>query len=103
MPWENRKQIGSVMQRLKKEKFLVVALEQSEMSLGINAFSKTLKKRQKEFHGIALMVGNEVQGVSPLLLKKCDAVVDIPMMGKKESLNVSVATGIALYSLVFHG
>ena len=48
---------------------------------------------------IALVVGNEVRGISPKILKYCDEVVHIPMYGKKESLNVSVAAGIALYQI----
>lgn len=101
--WEKTKSISTVMRRLKKEKYCIVALEQSPRSTDIGAFLKAYKKRQKMFAGIALIAGNEVRGISPTLLKQCDGVVDLPMMGKKESLNVSVATGIALYSLIFHG
>jgi tRNA G18 (ribose-2'-O)-methylase SpoU len=46
-----------------------------------------------------LILGAEAEGVSPAVLKKCDAIIDIPMSGKKESLNVSVAFGIAAYGL----
>ena len=48
---------------------------------------------------MALVVGNEVKGLSPKILKYCDKKISIPMYGKKESLNVSVAAGIALYSI----
>ena len=50
---------------------------------------------------MALVVGNEITGVSKSVLNRADAVVHIPMRGSKESLNVSVAAGIALYALVF--
>jgi tRNA G18 (ribose-2'-O)-methylase SpoU len=46
------------------------------------------------------MAGNEVSGISPDALTLCDEVVEIPMYGEKESLNVSVAVGIALYEMV---
>jgi tRNA G18 (ribose-2'-O)-methylase SpoU len=49
----------------------------------------------------ALIVGNEVGGISPMILKLADAIFEIPMFGKKESLNVSVAFGIAAYQLRF--
>jgi tRNA G18 (ribose-2'-O)-methylase SpoU len=49
---------------------------------------------------IALILGNEVRGLSEGTLAKCDRVVEIPMRGKKESLNVSVAFGIAAYSIL---
>jgi len=48
----------------------------------------------------ALIVGHEVRGISSAMLKKADCVFDIPMRGKKESLNVSVAFGIAVYELM---
>lgn len=49
--------------------------------------------------GIVLIVGNEVSGISLPILKRCDKVIYIPMHGKKESLNVAVAFGIAVYEL----
>jgi len=48
---------------------------------------------------VALIVGNEVDGVAPEILKICDAVVHVPMYGKKESLNVSIAAGIGMYEV----
>ena len=45
----------------------------------------------------ALIIGNEVKGISPAILKQCDRVVEISMRGKKESLNVAVAFGVAAY------
>ncbi|MNI96729.1 tRNA (guanosine(18)-2'-O)-methyltransferase [compost metagenome] len=48
---------------------------------------------------IALLLGEEVEGITPDMRKLCDDLIEIPMVGKKESFNVSVATGIALYAL----
>lgn len=62
-------------------------------------FEKQLRNKFKESNGLALVVGNEVRGLSNQILKKCDKIIEIPMHGEKESLNVSVATGIALYSI----
>jgi tRNA G18 (ribose-2'-O)-methylase SpoU len=45
-------------------------------------------------------LGNEVEGISKDILEKCDKAVSIPMRGKKESLNVSVAAGIAIYGIL---
>ena len=50
---------------------------------------------------IALVVGNEVDGIPAAILKLVDKVLEIPMLGKMESLNVSVAFGIAAYELQF--
>ena len=49
---------------------------------------------------VALILGNEINGISRNVLKKVDQIVKIPMLGKKESLNVAVAMGIASYSIL---
>ena len=47
----------------------------------------------------ALLLGNEVEGIEKNILDQCDALVEIAMPGRKQSLNVSVATGVALFAL----
>lgn len=69
----------------------LVALEQSTHSVDIRTFAPPKK--------FALLLGEEVDGIAEDTLKKCKAILEIPMAGKKESFNVSVATGIALYAL----
>ena len=71
----------------------VIALEQSEPSTMLPDFTPP-----EEF---ALLLGEEVHGIPPGLLERCDQSVEIPMYGQKESFNVSVACGIALYGLLF--
>ena len=90
--WKHFETAKEVIQELKKEGFQIVALEISDQSVDIFSFSETDKN-------IALVLGNEVEGVSPEVLDLCDTHVEIPMHGEKESLNVSVAAGIALYVL----
>jgi tRNA G18 (ribose-2'-O)-methylase SpoU len=68
------------------------ALEQDERS--IDLFD--LRNVNAE---VALVLGSETQGIAPEALDRCDAILEIPQYGKKESLNVSVAAGIALYHL----
>jgi 23S rRNA (guanosine2251-2'-O)-methyltransferase len=92
VPWKYEKNIGSLLAKLKKEKCNIVALEQDKKSIAYKKYKATSKT--------ALLVGNEVEGIPKEVLKKCDAIIEIPMFGKKESLNVSVATGIALYEIV---
>jgi 23S rRNA (guanosine2251-2'-O)-methyltransferase len=93
VPWSTVKTLGTTLAKLKKENIAIVAVEQHERSQSIFAFHPPKNQR------IAVMLGNEVRGISSSLLKKADAVVEIPMRGKKESLNVSVAAGIALFAL----
>lgn len=92
--WEQCASTARLISRLKKEGFVVCALEQSPKSAPYNRIPSRFS-----FEKIALMVGGEVRGLSPALLKKADHILEIPMHGKKESLNVSVAFGIAAFAL----
>ncbi len=89
LPWESRRSLNSLVKNLKKEKFAIVAVEQSPKSVDY----KKVKIKDKT----AIIFGNEVKGLSSAVLKKCDIVAEIPMRGRKESLNVSVAAGIFLF------
>jgi tRNA G18 (ribose-2'-O)-methylase SpoU len=91
IPWEHNFQTWRIIEKLKKKGVKIYALEQSENSV-------TLAKFKSEFP-MALILGNEVEGVSKNLLKKCDAIVEIPMLGSKESLNVAVSFGIAGFQI----
>lgn len=112
--WEKTKNINQLLKKLKKEKVFIASLEQSKNSIPLNRFFATgkfsknkppvettplLSKEGRGVVGLALILGNEVRGVPKSVLLKSDAVLEIPMMGKKESLNVSVAAGIVLYFL----
>lgn len=90
-PWEYVKQSGRLLKKLKAEGYNIVALEQTKKSV-------TLYKWEPIFP-LALVVGNEKTGVTKNLIMYCDSIVHIPMRGKKRSLNVSVAAGVALYHI----
>jgi len=91
VPWEKVQNLGKLIDKLKKENFKIVALEQNETSVDYRKFKIADK--------IALIVGNEPKGIDKRILKKCDSIIEIPMRGKKQSLNVAVALGIAGYKL----
>ncbi len=93
MPWEHRKDLKRLIGSLKKKSVCVVGLEKNASSIDIKDFKLKFKK------DVALIVGNEVDGISDDILELCDKVVHIPMYGKKESLNVSIAAGIAMYEI----
>ena len=89
MPWKQYKNTFTLVKALKKAGVKIVALEKNEQSVDIG---------MADFTGpMALIVGNEVDGVDSKILALADQIVHIPMYGKKESLNVSVAAGIAMY------
>ena len=93
VPWEHHAHTWRVLERLKSWGVEIVALENN-----IASPSTELYRFHPQFP-VALLLGNEVSGLSPALLKRADEIVHIPMYGRKESLNVSVACGIALYEL----
>ena len=76
---------------LKQSGHHIAALEQHPRAVPLPGYAPPQK--------LALLLGEEVQGVEPQLLALCDTILEIPMRGKKESFNVSVAAGIALYEL----
>lgn len=82
----------SAVESLQLDTF-VVALEQSDAAVDLFEIAPPAGRP------IALMLGSETDGIDPAVLAMCDAVAEIPMRGTKESLNVSVAAGIALYHL----
>ncbi|MDI6883265.1 MAG: RNA methyltransferase [Patescibacteria group bacterium] len=91
LSWEHQWQTWRVIEKLKKEKVLIVALEQTKNSLPYFKF--------KPKFPMALVLGNEIKGVSPSVLKRTDKIISLPMFGKKESLNVAVAFGIAGFEI----
>jgi tRNA G18 (ribose-2'-O)-methylase SpoU len=97
MPWEHKKNLKSLVGSLKKKGVTIIGLEKNDNSIDIGMLGN--KKYSLKNKDIALIVGNEVEGVSSDILAICDIVVHIPMHGKKESLNVSIAAGIAMYEI----
>ena len=112
--WEHldESKVGAKIKELKKAKFEVVAVEQTRDSIdlviykrgfeeGVGADSIEGKEKLKVAHGktkgVVYVFGNEVEGVNQKLLRLADVAVEIPMKGKKESLNVAVTVGIVLF------
>jgi tRNA G18 (ribose-2'-O)-methylase SpoU len=92
--WEKSGQTWKLLDNLKKQRFYIVGLETDKKAINISDFK--LPKIKKN---IVLVVGNEVKGLSQQILRRCDKIIKIPMLGKKESLNVSVAFGVAAYCI----
>ena len=93
VPWEYHFHTWQVLERLKLQGVQIVALENYPQLPSID-----FRQFQPQCP-VALLLGNEVNGLSPALLKRADHIVHIPMYGRKESLNVAVAFGIAVYEL----
>lgn len=92
VPWRTFSTIGRALKVIKKEGYVCVAVEQDSRAIHISNF--------KQKKSAAYIFGNEVKGLSKSVRDASDAIVMIPMLGKKESLNVSVAAGVVLYNHV---
>lgn len=92
IPWEHHAAPVRLLAKLKKEGWHIVGVEQSAQSVDYRKF------RAKQ--PTLFIFGNEVNGIPKSTLNICERIVEIPMHGKKESLNVSVAAGIILFSCI---
>lgn len=91
--WEHHENILGVIENLKKENIAVFAIEQVEKSVFLNDFKVEMNKKY------ALVFGNEVFGVNQEAVKLCDGTIEIPQLGTKHSLNISVSAGIVVWDL----
>ena len=92
VPWEEVSAPLILIDNLKQKGVFITALEQSPKAIDY----RTIKKEKERL----IIVGNEVDGVERGLLEKADTIAEIPIIGKKESLNVTTALGIFLFSLI---
>ena len=90
--WEYIKEAKEVIVNLKKQGIKICALELTESS-------ELYYTTKEEDFPMALIVGNEITGVAQELLDLCDCSIEIPQYGIKQSLNVAVAYGIAVFNL----
>lgn len=93
--WEHTETLDEVVKKLKELGYYIVALEQDDKSIDYKEI--TLPADKQHF---AFIVGEETKGLSAEELSLADIIAEIPMRGEKESLNVSVATGVALFRIL---
>lgn len=91
--WFHRDELIPLLSELKSYGYTVVALEQDKRSKPLQSYK--IPER------LVLIVGREVEGIETEVLKACDEVIELPMSGKKESFNVTVAAAMALHHLIF--
>ncbi len=90
--WEYKKMVCPVIIKLQRDGYKVIAIEQDEDAIDY----RKIKKQDR----LVFILGSETKGLDKKILKMCDKIVEIPMLGKKESLNVSVAAGVALFRIL---
>jgi tRNA G18 (ribose-2'-O)-methylase SpoU len=91
--WEHNDNVLEVIENLKKEDVMVLAIEQVENAVFLQNFKVENDKKY------ALVFGNEVYGVSQDAVALCDGCIEIPQLGTKHSLNISVSAGIVVWDL----
>lgn len=91
--WEYNEDVLEVIKNLKATNIEVYAIEQVENAIFLDNFKTEPNKKY------ALVFGNEVFGVNQEAVKLCDGAIEIPQLGTKHSLNISVSTGIVIWDL----
>jgi 23S rRNA (guanosine2251-2'-O)-methyltransferase len=91
--WDYHAEIEPLINSLKLKNFKIIGLEQTDKSIDIRNFDDMEQP-------LAIIMGNEVEGISDKALDLCDIVLEIPQFGTKHSYNVAVSCGIALWEIV---
>lgn len=91
--WAYHKDTNAVIEQLKAQGVITLAVEQAEHAVRLGEFSPLKDKTY------ALVFGNEVKGVSQEVVSACDKVLEIPQYGTKHSLNISVSAGMVIWDL----
>ncbi len=89
VPWQHCDDTETAITECRRNGCMVVAVEQANDSIPLRDFQAPER--------VAYVLGSEIEGLSQDIISACDAVVELPMLGQKESLNVSVTAGIVLY------
>jgi len=91
--WKHFKHIGEAIKELRDDGYRIYSVEQAENSIALNTFNDASEK-------LAVVFGNEVTGVEQDTIALTDGCIEIPQLGMKHSLNISVAAGVVLWELV---
>lgn len=97
LKWRRFEKTEDALETLRRKKFKILAVEQAAKSVPYYKY----KMKKKDFAKIALLLGNEISGVSKEALRLSDKILEIPMLGKKESLNVAISFAIVGFGLKY--
>jgi tRNA G18 (ribose-2'-O)-methylase SpoU len=95
VPWHSVEDTLEAIHSLRKEGWTIAALE-------ITTKPARIEQLEPDDYPLVIVAGNEVDGVSPEVLRACDMALELPQFGAKQSLNVSVAAGVLCYDAVRH-
>jgi 23S rRNA (guanosine2251-2'-O)-methyltransferase len=97
VPWEHQASTIVAIEQLRGQGYFVVAVEQTVGAVELGRFNAPTDRP------LALIMGNELRGVSDAAVKEADACITVPQQGSKHSLNISVCTGVVLWQLTSTG
>lgn len=96
VPWRGHDHTLDAVHALKMQGWKIAAVEQATKSVALQEWKPVTQDRW------ALVLGNEVRGVSADVLEACDAIYEMPQYGVKQSINVSVCAGVVLWQAALH-
>ena len=96
VPWRPWNKTLDAVRSLQEEGWKVAAVEQADESIWLHEWQPASNEKW------AMVLGNEVRGVSPEVLDLCDVVLEMPQYGVKQSINVSVCAGVVLWQAALH-
>ncbi len=91
--WKHEKNTLDTIKKLKEEGYIILPVEQAENSTSLEEF------KWEKYKKIALVFGNEVQGVSQEVMDEVEACIEVPQFGTKHSLNIAVCLGIVVWKV----
>lgn len=91
--WQHNTDIKSLIDKLKNQNYQICALEQSKDSISLDEFRPSKK--------VAVIIGNELKGLDQSTISFAQKIIEIPMLGQKESFNVAQAAAMALFHIRF--
>jgi 23S rRNA (guanosine2251-2'-O)-methyltransferase len=95
--WRHFSETEMALETLKKEGYILIAVEQADTTILLQDIDNQLFEKYSKDLKIALILGNEVDGVSETAIKMAKHVVEIPQFGTKHSLNIAVTAGIVVW------
>jgi tRNA G18 (ribose-2'-O)-methylase SpoU len=99
VPWDYEECLPIILGKLKRRGYTIIAIEQDSRAVDYRKLKNAFPNKKLP-DSVAFILGPEVEGLDKKTLAKCDYITYIPMYGKKESLNVAVACGVALFRIL---
>jgi tRNA G18 (ribose-2'-O)-methylase SpoU len=102
LAWEQVKSVSRLLDKLKCDGYKIFAIEQSKNSISYYKIKTRDAMTRHSALRVALVLGNEIKGLPSSILRRADKILEIPIHGQKESLNVAVAFGVVIFGIIYN-